>query len=831
MTPFTQDLRYAARTLLKSRGFAVAATLTLAVGIGANTAIFSIIDATLLRSLPYSQADRLVRLYETEAAPGNYPFTGPDFLDWKTQNTTFTDMTLFFWPNEVNLSGQAGGTADHARAVPTESNFFSILGVRPLLGRTWENGEDQPGKDDVVILSYALWQTRFGGDPKAIGQTLELNAKKHTIIGVMPAGFQFPFRAQLWTPLDMSTKGLGPRGSHSYNAIGRLKPGVTVKQAQADVTLIAARLEKAYPDSNHKVGAVVVPLQDDLVGKSRDSLVMMLAAVGLVLLIACANIANLLLSRALARQKEMAVRTALGASRGRLLRQLLTESVVLSLAGGAVGLLLGWGLIALLPKIQTFALPDFNVIRLNGSVLVFAFALALLTGVLFGIAPALQTTAQSDLHDELKGGAGSLVSPGRRRRIVSNALVVGEVALSMLLLVSAGLLLKDFVRVRNVELGVRRQGVWTGAVMLPEATYKTGQQRVAFRERLLAEAWRIPGVVTASLTSTLPLEGGSNYYVQVRGKVSEKMSGPLVESHSVTPEYFKAMGIPLRKGRLPSPADVQRAFEFDMRRDEAYEKTGKDVAPEARRQMVYATVINETMARMFWPGEDPIGRMFTGGGGDDENGPWKEVVGVVGDVRQWGLTQKPQPEAYDSMTGNRFFYLTLNTSMTPESVTPGVRAALKRLDSGLALHRPRTIEDVVDDNSKGQRFLSSLVGVFAGLAALLAGIGIYGVLAYAVTQRTREIGIRMSLGAGRGRVLADVLREGMLLAAGGFAVGIAGSLAAGNVMASLLHEVQPRDPHIFAATAALLGAVALLACYIPARRASKLEPMRALRYE
>ncbi len=830
MPSFTQDLRYTARTLLRSRGFALTAILTLAVGIGANTAIFSIIDATLLRSLPYGQPDRLVRLYETEAAPGSYPFTGPDFLDWKAQNKTFSDMALFFWANEVNLGAQAGGMADHARAVPTESNFFSLLGVRPLLGRTWAEGEDQPGKDDVVILSYALWQSRFGGDPKAVGQSVEVNAKKHTIVGVMPAGFEFPFRAQLWTPLDMSSKGLGPRGSHSYNAIGRLKPGVTAKQAQADVALIAAQLEKTYPDSNHKVGAVVVPLQEDLVGDSRKSLVMMLAAVGLVLLIACANIANLLLSRALARQKEMAVRTALGASRGRLLRQLLTESMVLSLLGGAAGVMLGWGLIALLPKIQTLALPDFNVIRLNLSVLAFAFVLAVVTGVLFGIAPALQTSAQPDLHEELKGGGGSLVSPGRRRRVVSNALVVGEVALSMLLLVSAGLLLKDFMRVRSVDIGVRRQGVWTGAVQLPEVAYKTDQQRAAFRERLLAEARRIPGVQTASLTSTLPLEGGSNYYVQVRGRVSEKMGGPLVESHSVSPEYFRAMGIPLRKGRLMTPAEVQHAFELDVRRGEVYEKTGKDLPPEERRQMVYATVINETMARMFWPGEDPLGRMFTGGGGD-ENGPWKEVIGVVGDVRQWGLTQKPQPEAYDSMTGNGYFYLTLETSVPPESVTPGVRAALKGLDSSLALHQPRTIEDVVDDNSKGQKFLSSLVGVFAGLAALLAGIGIYGVLSYAVTQRTREIGIRMSLGAGRGRVLAEVLREGMLLAAGGFAVGIAGSLAAGNVMASLLHEVQPRDPEIFLATAALLGTVTLLACYIPARRAANLEPMRALRHE
>jgi putative ABC transport system permease protein len=826
MRTFVQDLRYAFRTLLASRGFAAIAVLTLAAGIGANTAIFSIIDAVLLRPLPYRNPDRLVRLYETEAAPGKYPFAGPDFIDWKTQNSTFSDMTLFRWPSDMNVSSK--GQADHVMGVPTEANFFSLLGVNPILGRAWAPGEDQPGKDDVLILGYALWQSRFGGDPKAVGQPVELNARKYTIIGVMPAGFNFPFQAQLWTPLDMSGRGLGDRGSHSYNAIGRLKPGVAVQKAYADLTLIAARLEKASPGTNHKVGAVVVPLQEDLVGKSRDSLVMMLSAVGLVLLIACANIANLLLSRAVARQKEMAVRSALGASRPRLLRQLLTESLLLSLVGGVFGLLLGCGLIALLPKIKSFALPDFNLIQLNGSVLAFTFALAVVTGVLFGLAPALQTS-RPDLHEELKGGAGSSVSPGRRRRLVTNILVVGEIALSMLLLISAGLLLKDFAHVRSVDIGVRREGVWTGAIQLPEATYQTDQQRAGFGQRLLEQARQIPGVDTASLSDRLPLEGGSNYYVQIRGRVSERMSGPLVEAHRVTPEYFPAMGIRLLKGRLFTPADAQHAMEMDARRTEAFEK-GIRLPAGQRNLMVYPTVINETMARYFWPNEDPVGRMFAGGGGD-ENGPWRQVIGVVGDVRQWGLTEKTQPEAYDSLYAPRRVFLTLHAWVPPSSVTRAVRRALARLDSSLALYRERSMEDVVDDNSRGQRFLSSLVGSFAALAALLAAVGIYGVLSYVVTQRTREIGIRMSLGASRARVLGEVLREGMLLAFAGFALGIAGAIALGRVMESLLHDVKPRDPAIFAATAALLGVVTLLACYIPARRAARLDPMRALRYE
>lgn len=826
MQTLAQDLRYAFRTLLRSRGFALTAALTLAAGIGANTAIFSIMDAVLLRPLPYENPDRLVRLYETEAAPGKYPFTGPDFLDWKTQNSTFSDMTLFYWPSDMNLSGQ--GQPDPVRVVPTEANFFALLGVRPVLGRAWAPGEDQPGKDDVVILSYALWKTRFGADPRTVGQVLELNARKRTIVGVMPDGFNFPSESRLWIPLDMSGKGLGSRGSHSYNAIGRMKPGVTIQQAHADLSTIAARLEKAFPDTNHKVSAIVVPLQEDLAGKSRTSLLMMLAAVGLVLLIACANIANLLLSRAVGRQKEMAVRSSLGASRLRLLRQLLTESLLLSLFGGGLGVLLGWGLIDLLPRIKSFALPSFNAIVLNGTVLAFAFGLTVVTGILFGLAPALQA-ARPDLFEELKGGAGSSISPGRGRRLMSNGLVVGEIALSMILLISAGLLLKDFARVRGVEIGVRREGLWTGAVQLPETVYKTDQQRSGFAQQLLEQVRQIPGIQTASLSDRLPLEGGSNYYVQIRGRVTQKMSGPLVESHRVTPEYFRAMGIPLVKGRLLTPEDVQHAIEMDSRRRAAWEK-GAQLPAEQRNLMVYATVINSTMARTLWPDEDPVGRMFSGGGGD-ENGPWRQVVGVVGDVRQWGLTEKPRPEAYDSLTAPSRFFLTLHTSVAPSSIAPAVRRALTSIDPSLALYRERTIADVVDDNSKGQRFLSSLVGSFALLAALLAAIGIYGVLSYVVTQRTREIGIRMSLGATRSRVLADVLRQGMSLAIVGFGLGLAGAFAAGRVMESLLHEVKPRDPLIFLVTAAFLAAVTLLACLLPARRAARLDPLRALRYE
>jgi len=823
MRTLLQDLSYAFRNLGNARGFALVAAVTLAIGIGANTAIFSIIDTVLLRPLPYRNPSQLVRLNETESAPGRYPFAGPDFVDWKAQNRTFQDMTLFAWPHDMNLS--AGGSPEHVLALPTAANFFSLLGVDPLLGRTWATGEDQPGKDDVVILSYGLWKSRYAGDRRAVGQSIELNARKYTIVGVMPASFRFPWSSQIWIPQLMDSKGLGHRGSHWANAIGRMKPGVTLKAARADLKLIASRLEKQYPDSNNKVGAALTSLRDDMVGDSRDSLMMMLGAVGLVLLIDCANVANLLLSRAMARQKEVAIRSALGASRVRLLRQLLTESLLLSLGGGTLGLLLAWGGVTLFSSAKSYNLPQFNVVQVDGPVLAFTFALAIATSLLFGAFPALQMS-RPDLHEELKGGAGSSVSPGRRRRFTSNALVVAEIALSLILLFSAGLLLKDFVRLRGLDIGVRRDGVWTAAVQLPEANYKPDRPRYDFSQALQEKSRRIGGVDVAALTDHLPLEGGSNYYVKVRGQTSE-MSNQLVESHAVSPEYFRAMGVRLLQGRVFTPADIQTALEHDIRLRQRYENGSRPPADQTNG-IVYPCVINESMARFFWPNENPLGKMFSQG---SDNGPWKQVVGVVNDVRQWSLTHRPVPEAYDPFDGSSRLFLVLHTTMAPSSVTAQARRALGQIDASLPLYSVRSMDEVVADHAQGQQFLSLLVGSFAALAALLAAIGIYGVLSYLVRQRTREIGIRMSLGASRGRVLGEVLREGMGLTVLGLAAGIAGAFALGRVLASLLHEVKPGDPVIFLATAGLLAAVALIACYLPARRAARLNPMSALRYE
>jgi len=823
MPTLLQDLRYAFRNLGNARGFALVAAVTLAIGIGANTAIFSIIDTILLRPLPYRNPGQLVRLNETEAAPGRYPLAGADFVDWKAQNSTFQDMTLFGWSHDMNLS--AGGQPEHILALPTAANFFSLLGVEPLLGRTWAAGEDQRGKDDVVILGYGLWKSRFAGDPHAVGQSIELNARKYMIVGVMPASFRFPWRSQIWIPQVMDRKGLVERGSHWANAIGRMKPGVTLNTARADLKLIASRLEKQYPDSNDKVGAAVMSLRDDIVGDSRSSLFMMLSAVGLVLLIACANVANLLLSRAMARQKEVAIRSALGASRVRLLRQLLTESLLLSLAGGALGLLLAWGGVALFSNAKSYSLPQFNTVQVNGTVLAFTFALAIATGMLFGVFPALQMS-RPDLHEELKGGAGSSISPGLRRRFTSNVLVVVEIALSLLLLVSAGLLLKDFARLRSLDIGVRRDGVWTAAVQLPEASYKTDRQRYQFSQALLERALRIGGVDAAALSDHLPLEGGSNYYVKLRGQTSDA-SNQLVEQHEVSPEYFRAMGVRLLQGRVFTLADIQTALAYDMRLNPFYASNAEPPADQTNG-VVYPCVINESMARFFWPNQDPLGKMFSLG---NDKGPWKQVIGVVNDVRQWSLTHKALPEAYDPFDGGSRQFLVLHTTLPPSSVTAEVRRALRQIDSSLPLYSVRSMDEVVAGHAQGQQFLSLLVGSFAGMAALLAAIGIYGVLSYLVTQRTREIGIRMSLGASRARVLGEVLREGMRLTLLGLAAGIAGAFAAGRILASLLHEVKPDDPAIFIATAGLLAAVALIACYLPARRAARLDPMTALRYE
>jgi putative ABC transport system permease protein len=825
MTELFQDLRYAARMLRNNLAFSIIAIVTLASGIGVNTAIFSVVDAVLLRPLPFGDPGQLVRLHETEAAPGKYPFTAPDFLDWKTQNHTFQDMTLYAWTNSFNLSGE--GTPNRVIGVRTEANFFSVLGSKALMGRTWAPGEDQPGKEREVILSYALWQRQFGADPNIVGKTAKIDGQTHNIIGMMPPSFRFPASVELWMPLLMDSKSLFPRGSHAYNAIGRLKPGVTLERAQADVSLIASQLEKQYPASNTKVGAAILPLHESIVGQSRTSLAVMMWAVGLVLLIACANVANLLLSRAVARQREMGIRSALGAQRLRLVRQLLTESVLLGIAGGALGVGLAVFGIQTITSFKDVGLPSVNTIGLNINVLLFTLGLSVLTGIIFGIVPALHT-ARADVFDELKGGAGGIVSHSRSRRLASDALVVAEVGLALLLLASAGILLKDFQRLRNSKIGVRTDGIVTASVSLPNAGYTDQQQQFNFEQRMRHGLANVPGIDSVAVSSLLPLEGGNNGYRHKRGETFTPMTGPLVENHNITPGYFRTFGISLLKGRDFTEADLSEELQRDTKTRELFKVSGNNPPPaDQTNSIVYPAIINETMARIFWPNEEPLGKMF----GQGPNGPWNEVVGVVSDVKQWGLAQPPQPEAYTLLDGSSRLIFVVHSSLPKASVAAAMRRALADIDNSLALYGVRSMDEVVADQAITERLLTTLVGVFSGLALLLSAVGIYGVLSYVVTQRTREIGIRISLGASRGRVLGLMLKEGLTLAVVGVLTGTVASVAVAKVLTSVLHGISPRDPLILSATAAGLVLIAFLACYIPARRATKVDPMVALRYE
>jgi predicted permease len=812
-----QDLRYGLRQLRRNPGFTAVAVLTLALGIGANTAIFSVIDSVLLRPLALPHPDQLVVV-----RPGpSFPLSCLDYLDWQRENQTFSSMALYTFNQSYNLTG--GGQPSYVSGVATEGDFFSTLGAAPLLGRTWLKGEDKEGANREVVLSYGLWNAQFSADKGLVGRQIELNGQAYTVVGVMARTFDFPPDTDLWVPMDMSRTARESRNSHSYLALGRMKPSVTLHQAQADLSLIAQRLEKLYPDTNTKIGAWVNGLHDQLIGETERELWFMLWSVALVLLIACVNVANLMLARSAARQKEMAVRAALGASRGRLVRQSLSESVLLALLGGGAGLLLGWAGIHLLPLVKAVVPPGTPPIGINGSVLAFTFLLALATGLLFGLAPAWDYSRPSVL-DELKGGAGAAVSAGRRRRFVGNGLVTAEIAISLTLLVAAGLLLKSFVRLRSTDFGVRRSGILTARLNLPEAKYGCDAKILEFTRALLQRVRGLPGVLSASITDHLPLYGGRNCPITLYGKpTNTDMSSEFVEIHGITPGYFESMGIPLIAGRKLREEDTDRALALDT-------ALSRHWTPSESQNAIYPVDIDRAMARMFWPGQNPIGQRFSYYG---SNGPWMEVVGVVGDTRQWGLRVPPRPEAYQPFDGSTLggTILVLHTALPPQSLIAEVRQQVAALDPDLPLFRIRTTEQLVAPHTAGARTASLLVGLFAGLAVLLAAVGIYGVMAYLVAQRTHEIGIRMALGARRSDVLRLVVGRGLLLTLIGVAIGNACALGLTRFLASLLYEVKPTDRVTFIAVSLILTTVALLASYIPSRRATKVDPMVVLRYE
>ena len=827
MDTFAQDVRYGLRMLLKSPGFTIIAVLTLALGIGANTAIFSVINSVLLEPLPFKDPAQLVALRQTESAPGTFPMDGADYMDWQHQNSTFSSMSMYTYPNGANASG--AGQAESVAIVSTQANFFSTLGVQPSIGRAFANGEDVAGKNHVAILSYAFWQRHFAGSNDALGQQLQLNSQPYTVIGVMPRWFNFPTATDIWTPQDMTDPLFKNRGSHWMQAIGRVKPAFSVEQARADLLTVSQRINKQFRDNDNSIHSLVFPLKDRLTGDSRSQLLILLGAVGLVLLVACANIANLLLARSTARTREVALRAALGAGRWRLIRQLLTESVLLALAGAALGLLAASWAIQLMAVAKTLPIPRVNPIQLDARVLLFTIALSVLVGILFGLAPALQSS-MLDLSEQLKTTASAAGGAAASGRVLRNSLIVAEIAVSLSLLVGAGLLLRSFARMRDANIGVQPDNVLTMNLNLPPSNYKTMPQMRGFFDQLLPRVQRIPGVASAAITTALPLEGGSNGYIKVPGNTNPALQQQLVEVHGITPDYFQVFGIPLLEGRAFTEQDAQLTADL-IAKANVVNRKGNGEALKPPPGSAFPVIINQAMAKTFWPKQDALGKVFT----DEGNTPFK-IVGIVGDVKQWGIRDNPHPERYFPLTmwmqdAGFFGTIVARSAVPPTSILTSIRGDVRELDASLAVYHVRTMREVIADAMQGTTLQTFLLGSFAGLALILAAVGLYGVMAYLVTQRTHEIGVRMALGAQQNDVLRLVLRQGMKLTLLGIAIGIAGALALSWLLAALLFGVGARDPLTFVVVPVVLALVALAACYIPARRAARVDPLVALRYE
>jgi putative ABC transport system permease protein len=807
------DARYAVRMLTKSPGFAIAAVLALALGIGANSTVFSLVNAILLRTLPFEDPDRLVMVWESNqqqgrdedaVAPANY-------LDWKNQNNVFEDMAA-----SRNMAFILTGTDEPERLLGTMANasLFSVLGVNPILGRPFAPQDEQPGAGRVVLLSYGIWERVFGSSPSIIGQPLTLNNQPFTVIGVMPREFRYPDTAELWIPPqnvvpDPPLKTTGDistvRGSHYLRVIARMAPNVTLQQAQTEMGVIAARLQEQYPATNNGQDVKLVPLQKQIVGDIGPALVILLGAVVLVLLIACANVANLLLARASGRQKEIAIRVALGAGRSRIIRQLLTESIILAVLGGVVGILLAYLGLKFLVAFNPGNIPRLNEVSIDGWMIGFTFLISLVTGIIFGLTPAFQASKpdlNQTLKEESRGSAGSFKT--RRMRTL---LVVSEIALTQVLLICAGLLVRSFIHLQEIDPGFNPKNVLTMQIPLPGSKYPDGVQQAAFFQQVLQRVEQVQGVQSAGVISRLPLTGGSS----VRGFLIEgrqpppDQTTPEANYQVMSPDYFRTMGIPLLRGRVFTEMD------------------SKD-APGV-------VILNETLAKLYWPNEDPVGQHLSI---SSEQNP-REIVGVVKDVKQSALNDKTKPELYVPYVQVAWpsMVLVVRTQGNPMNLARTVRSEILGIDRNQPVSSIRPLEEVIADSTSRQRFNTILLAIFAGVALVLASVGVYGVMAYLVSQRRREIGIRLALGAQPGTIFKLVIWQGLAFTLIGLAIGVGAAFAFARLLvgSSLVYGVTATDPAIFLGVPLLLTAVAMTACYLPARRAMGVNPVIALREE
>lgn len=807
LTDLLHDLRYAARMQRKNPAFTIIAVIALALGIGANTAIFSVVNTVLLRPLPYKDPERLAMVWE-DASKHGYPRDTPaaaNFVDWRDQNQVFEGMAAIA-DESFNLTGT--GEPERLEGRRVSANLFPLLGVEPQLGRVFTAEEDQPGAQRVVLLSYALWQRRFGGDPSMVGKALTLNGESHIVVGVMPARFQFPSSDdQAWVPIALAPQEAANRNRHYLQVVARLKPGVTLPQAQTEMSTIATRLQQQYPQSNADLGAAVTSLHEHLVGDIKPALLILLGAVGLVLLIACANVANLLLARAAVRQKEIAVRVALGARRWRLIRQFLTESVLLSTLGGVVGLAIAYGGLILLKAFIPENISQAREIAIDLKVLGFTLFVSVATGVIFGLAPAIQAVRFNQI-ETLKEGGRDAATGGSGKRLRS-LLMMSEVAISLVLLIGAGLLINSFLRLRNVDPGFRADNLLTMRIVLPEPKYEEHERRTAFYTDLVERVQSQAGVRSAAVTTNLPLYyQGNSISVRLEGRPDPQPGQELiVVTRIISPGYFDTMTIPVLSGR---------------------KFTDQDTATSPS-----AVVISETMAHRFWPNEDAIGKRIAAGRVRSDQ-DWIQVIGVVKDVRQFELTADPRPQMYLTYRQAGFFAprdLVVKTDVDPASMAATVRKAVWEIDKDQPVSNIQTMEEIFADSIARQRFSMLLLAIFATVALVLAGVGIYGVMSYSVAQRTHEIGIRMALGAQTPAVLKLAVGYGMKLVIAGIIIGLIAAFALTQVMATLLFGVTPTDPTTFTLISVLLVCVAAIASYIPARRATKVNPIIALRYE